>query len=135
LDAERVLKAERAQGPAKDVAATVKTVGEYDVTRHAVGDCSRDEIECEFLLGLEHDVVGDLALLATQTIVRPALGQVQRKVDGHMRRARRDAQAYDELTIGNLASAAGVLTLHSDRVRPLLEKPRVVDRPRLNRLM
>src|SRR5262249_28342946 len=113
----------------------VAAVGEQDVAGHLVVDGARDELERELVLGLEDEVLRNLTFATTRAVVRPTLRQIQREVDGHVGRPRRDAQAHGDLAVGDLARAAGVLPLYTDRVRALFQKPRVVDDPRPDRLL
>src|SRR5579859_939061 len=115
---------------AKIRAIPVCAVGQENATRDSVAYGALDHLERELDLGLERDLVGDSRLGAANGVVGPHLGQVELEVHGDLLGARRDRQAHADLAVGDLAGRAGVLALNADRVRALLEKPRVVDDPR-----
>src|SRR6266542_7061159 len=61
------------------------------------------------------------------------LGRYNSKSIGNVLRRCCDAEAHAELTVGDLSRRTRVLPLHPNRMRPLLEKTRVVDHPRRDR--
>src|SRR5689334_21265609 len=80
-------------------------------------------------------MVWNVSFASTSLVLGPTGRQIQLEVDGNVRAARRDTQAHANLTIGNLACRACVLTLHADRMLALFEKASVVEDPRVDRLM
>lgn len=84
-------------------------------------------------LGLEADVLGNLRRGPSRRIVGPGGSQVQRHVDGQVRRVSRHHERRSGLAIGNLAERAAVLPLHTHGVAAAFGKGGVIADPGLNR--
>lgn len=112
-DPHRVVEAERDYPLPKRSAATVGTVGEYDLARYLGSSCPLNHPERQLDLGLEDHLVWNSCLGSTLGVLGPLLREVKLKVDRRMLAGRRDLQADAHLAIGDLACRAGVLPMHA----------------------
>jgi hypothetical protein len=78
-------------------------------------------------LGRKPDLVGDAGRPQARRIINPALGQVQLPVDHGMAGAAGIHHVDGDLGVLDPAGGAGVLALHPNGRRPLLEVPGLVD--------
>src|SRR5438876_4665906 len=134
-DRDAHIQAEHPHGVSEVARPTIGGIDEHDVSGDLVFDGAGDEVEREVGLRLEYKVLGDSRLLASDDVVDPRLGHVEREVDGYVFVLRRDRQADADLAIADLPERARVLALHADRMLPLLRKAGVVDDPRRHRLL
>ena len=131
VHAHGIVEAEQPQPRTKLLRATICSVREDRAARQAAVQCTSNHLQRQLGLGREGNADWDPHLLAALAIRGPRLGQVQLEVDRHVVGAGRQSEAHPDLAVGNLPCRAGVLPLHADRVRPLLEEAGVVDNPSL----
>src|SRR5688572_16850996 len=132
LDLNSVLHAEVAQRIAENSLVPVVAISEHNATRYAGLYGMLDHVQCKGPLRRVLDVVRNVSTLATLSVGRPYLRNVQAKVASDVRHAVREHEADADLTVRRLASAACVLTLNSRRAFALLEEACVVDDPRVD---
>jgi hypothetical protein len=81
----------------------IASVGEHDLSRYLVFDRLSDEVEGQFRLRLEHEVIGNPRHLASLGVLGPRLGHVESKIDGDMLVPRCDRKADSNLTVADLS--------------------------------
>ncbi len=134
VDSHRKVQPVLSNPSAKVRRGPIRRVRKNNIAGQPIVDRPRNHSKRELRLRLECTVRWDPRRLSAAAILDPAAWQVQFNVDRHMRHPVGDAQAYTNLAVGDFPRRPGILALNADRMRPLLEKPRVVDNPNRERI-
>jgi hypothetical protein len=103
-------------------------VGGHAAEHRPGGPDPVDLLQGEAPLGLERDGQRNPGAQTAVGVVRPSLGQEQAQPDAHRHLAPGQGERDQDLAVGRLAELTAILVRHADRLAPLLDQGRVVDR-------
>ena len=103
-------------------------IGGHTAEHRPGGPDSVDFLQGDAPLGLERDGQRNAGAQATVDIARPGFGQERAQPDTDRHLAAGQGERDQDLTVGRFAKLTAILVRHADRLAPLFDQGRVVDR-------